>query len=210
MKFIFEKNLPHQEKAVNSIIEVLKDLEISYNNNHLKDFINPKIDLNSLLYLENIQSVMNLNNINLKASRSNIIDILMETGTGKTFTYTKAIFEINRFYGINKFIIIVPSLSIKAGVINFLTNEGAIELFKDEYNKRVNLYILESKKSNKKSKKSFMPNAIKSFVESYKSKDSIEVLLINQGMLNSDTLSKNYDITLFDRFTLILLKHFHR
>ena len=43
----------------------------------------------------------------------------METGTGKTYTYTKNNFDLNKSFGINKFIIIVPTLSIKAGTVNF-------------------------------------------------------------------------------------------
>jgi len=57
----------------------------------------------------------------------------METGTGKTYTYTKTIFEINKLYGINKFVVIVPTLSIKAGTINFLTSESSRNHFKEQY-----------------------------------------------------------------------------
>ena len=42
------------------------------------------------------------------------IDIKMETGTGKTFTQIKTIYELNEKYGFNKFIIVVPTLPIKS------------------------------------------------------------------------------------------------
>ena len=45
---------------------------------------------------------------------------MMETGTGTTYTYTKTIFELNKQYGIFKFIVVIPTLSIKAGTIDFL------------------------------------------------------------------------------------------
>ena len=199
MKFVFERNLPHQTRAVEAIVEVFKDLNIRDEKSYLKDYVNPIIDINSLTYLKNIENLMYKNEIKLKPIKSNIVDIMMETGTGKTYTYTKAMFELNRFYGINKFVVVVPSLSIKAGAINFILSESAREHFKDEYQKSINLYVVDSKKN--KNKKEYMPTSIKSFVEARKSKNSIEVLLINQGMLNSDTLSKNYDRTLFDRFT---------
>jgi len=199
VKFVFERNLPHQKRAVESIVEIFSNLEIKHDNSYLKDFVNPKIDINSLTYLKSIQKIMEYNNIALKPLKSNIIDIMMETGTGKTYTYTKAMFELNRFYGINKFIIIVPSLSIKAGTINFIMNESAKEHFKDEYQKTINLYVLESTKNKKN--KNYLPTSIKSFVEARKNKANIEVLLINQGMLNSDTMLRNYDKTLFDKFT---------
>ena len=44
------------------------------------------------------------------------LDVEMETGTGKTFVYTKTILELNRLYGWSKFIIVVPSIAIREGV----------------------------------------------------------------------------------------------
>lgn len=51
--------------------------------------------------------------------------IEMETGTGKTYVYTKTIFELNRRYGFTKFIIVVPSVAIREGVYKSfeITNE---------------------------------------------------------------------------------------
>ncbi len=45
------------------------------------------------------------------------LDVLMETGTGKTYTYLKTIFELHKEYGLKKFIIILPRVAIKLGVI---------------------------------------------------------------------------------------------
>ena len=42
--------------------------------------------------------------------------IEMETGTGKTYVYTKTIFELNRRYGFTKFVVVVPSVAIREGV----------------------------------------------------------------------------------------------
>jgi len=184
MKFIFERNLPHQKNAVMSIIDIFKNLEIITNQSYINNFINPKINLSSELFLKNIKKVMKTNYIELTPKKTNIIDILMETGTGKTYTYTKTIFELNKYYGINKFIIIVPSLAIKAGVKSFINNDSARIHFKNEYQKTINLYVLESTKNKKNS----LPISIKSFVEAVKNNNTIEVLLINQGMLNSETL----------------------
>ena len=41
--------------------------------------------------------------------------IEMETGTGKTYVYTKTIYELNRLYGFTKFIVVVPSVAIREG-----------------------------------------------------------------------------------------------
>lgn len=55
----------------------------------------------------------------------------METGTGKTYVYTKSMFELHKNYGFNKFIIVVPSLAIKAGAEQFLNEPYARRHFKD-------------------------------------------------------------------------------
>ena len=47
----------------------------------------------------------------------NRLDIMMETGTGKTYVYLKAIFELHKRFGRKKFVIIVPRTSIKLGVM---------------------------------------------------------------------------------------------
>ena len=198
----FERNLPHQIRAVESIINVFNGLNIEYPKDYLKHYINPYIaQINSLQYSLNLTNIMKANGIFLQPKNSNIIDIMMETGTGKTYTYIKSMFELNKYYNITKFILIVPTLSIKAGVINFIKNESAREHFRDEYKKSINLYVVESKKSNK-SKKEDMPSSIKAFVEAKNNPNTIEVLLINQGMLNSNTINKSYDKTLFDKFSI--------
>ena len=126
---------------------------------------------------------------------------MMETGTGKTYTYTKTIFELNKLYGIFKFIVIVPTLSIKAGTIDFLRGASSREHFKEQYDKTINLHIVESKKTKKG--KSYIPTAISSFVEAGKfDKSQIQVMIINAGMINSDTMSKSFDSNLMDEYSV--------
>jgi type III restriction enzyme len=117
----------------------------------------------------------------------------METGTGKTYTYTKTIFELNKNFGIFKFVVIVPTLSIKAGTIDFLKSDSAREHFKELYGKTIKLHIVQSVKS-KKNKKSYMPPAVNSFVNAgVFDKNSIQVMIINAGMINSETMQKSFD-----------------
>jgi type III restriction enzyme len=126
----------------------------------------------------------------------------METGTCKTYTYTKTIFELNKNYGIFKFIVVVPTLSIKAGTINFLKSDSSREHFKEQYGKTLHLHIVESQK-NSKSKKSFIPPAVISFVNAGAfEKNSIQVMIINAGMINSETMQKSFDKSLFDTYTV--------
>ncbi|MFA6756055.1 MAG: type III restriction-modification system endonuclease [Bacilli bacterium] len=204
-EFNFEKNLNHQTQAVNSTVAVFEYLEsikpIGADKNCINTVLNREEPWRR--YSDNIFRTQNSNNIPVKYSESNIIDIMMETGTGKTYTYTKTIFELNKNYGIFKFVVIVPTLSIKAGTIDFLKSESSREHFKEQYGKTIHLHIVESKKGGKKSGKSFMPPAVNSFVTSGNfEKSSIQVMVINAGMINSDTMQKSFDKGLFDKYMI--------
>jgi len=202
--FNFEKNLSHQTHAVESSIAVFENIGLVQPTEADKNYINPAFDfLNDWSYPQNIKIVQESNGLNEPIKRnSSIIDVMMETGTGKTYTYTKTIFELNKQYGIFKFIVVVPTLSIKAGTIDFLKSESSREHFKEQYGKTLHLHIVESQKNNK-SKKSVIPSAVASFVNAGKfEKNSIQVMIINAGMINSETMQKSFDKGLFDKYTV--------
>jgi len=202
--FNFEKNLNHQSHAVESTIAVFENISLVQPTEADKNYINPTFDfLSDWAYPQNLRAIQERNGVNEKIKRnSNIIDIMMETGTGKTYTYTKTIFELNKNYGIFKFIVVVPTLSIKAGTIDFLKSDSSREHFKEQYGKTLHLHIVESQK-NSKSKKSFIPPAVTSFVNAGTfEKNSIQVMIINAGMINSETMQKSFDKGLFDKYTV--------
>ncbi|KAB8287094.1 type III restriction endonuclease [Bifidobacterium ramosum] len=77
------------------------------------------------------------------------LDVEMETGTGKTFVYTKTIFELNRRYGWSKFIIVVPSIAIREGVAKSLslTDDYFYTSGADDgkgYGKHINWFVYNS------------------------------------------------------------------
>ena len=203
--FNFEKNLQHQTQAVKSTVKVFDSLEVEKAKGVDKQFLNPVLNIydSNNTYPKNIIELQKVNNIEGKVNlNSNIIDIMMETGTGKTYTYTKTIFELNKNYGLFKFIVIVPTLSIKAGTIDFLKSDSARAHFKEQYGKTIKLHIVESKKGSK-NKKSFMPPAVNSFVNAgVYEKNSIQVMVINAGMINSETMQKSFDKGIFDKHTI--------
>ncbi len=202
--FNFEKNLNHQSHAVDSTVAVFENINLVQPTEADNNYINPLFNyLSDWAYPQNIKTVQESNGIDEKIKRnSNIIDIMMETGTGKTYTYTKTIFELNKHFSIFKFIVVVPTLSIKAGTIDFLKSESSREHFKEQYSKTLYLHIVESQKSTK-SKKTFIPPAVTSFVNSGNfEKNSIQVMIINAGMINSDTMQKSFDKGLFDKYTI--------
>ncbi|HMU02821.1 MAG TPA: DEAD/DEAH box helicase family protein, partial [Saprospiraceae bacterium] len=214
--FNFEKNLSHQEHAVESTLAVFENLEVHSLSVVDRNFVNPlynRLDKrgngweSQILpfgrYFDNIYARQKRNGVKeMPDPKSNIIDIMMETGTGKTYTYTKTIFELNKHYDIFKFIVVIPTLSIKAGTIDFMKSESSREHFKEQYGKSIQLHIVESQK-NSKSKKSYLPSAVTSFVNAGNfDKQSIQVLVINAGMINSDTMQKSFDKGLFDKYTV--------
>jgi len=127
---------PHQEKAINATIDIFQGQPKQ--ENQFDIFDGEAVCSNELLLspdaiLENLNEVQKLNDI----EASNILESLdfsieMETGTGKTFVYIKTILELYAKYGWGKYIIIVPSIAIKEGVLNSL--ESMKNHFKDEFN----------------------------------------------------------------------------
>lgn len=202
--FTFEKNLPHQEAGINAVMSLFVGAEpVSATDTTTKLLANPELQISDPQYYANIKAVQDFNGIeHTKAyyDCSNIIDVSMETGTGKTYTYAKTMYDLNKAFGLNKFIVIVPTLSIKAGTVNFLKSEALKEHFRDDYEREIKTYVVESKKSAKKSAKISMPQSIYDFVNANSvSKKYIHVLIINSGMINSDSLQKDkYDTGLFN------------
>ena len=105
---------------------------------------------NALIRLANDKILSNINEIqansNLHESESLdnsmgrvSLDVEMETGTGKTYVYTRTMFELNKVYGWNKFIIVVPSIAIREGVKKSL--EQTQEHFMDLYGKKIRFFI---------------------------------------------------------------------
>ena len=132
------------------------------------------------------------------------IDIKMETGTGKTYVYTRAMYELHQKYGIFKFIIVVPSLAIKEGTKNFITSDYARQHFSCFFpNKRIELQTVNAGDFvNKKGKRKNIPAALTQFCEATKNeKNTIQCLLLSdKGFLdrNDSALFKDdYDQTLF-------------
>ncbi|MGY6525123.1 type III restriction-modification system endonuclease [Vibrio parahaemolyticus] len=202
--FTFEKNLPHQQTGVDAVTTVFLGAEPKQSNDAtLRILANPELELSDAQYYSNIKMVHEYNRIDHIPehynAKSNIIDVSMETGTGKTYTYTKTMFDLNKSFGINKFIVVVPTLSIKAGTVNFLKSDALKEHFRDDYEREIKTYVVESQKSSGKNTKTYMPQAIHDFVEASNfNKSYIHVLIINSGMINSKSLTETYDVGLLD------------
>lgn len=127
------------------------------------------------------------------------IDIKMETGTGKTYVYTRMMYDLHQKYGLFKFVIAVPTPSIKEGTRSFITSDYAKQHFSEFYgNTRVQLNVINAGDFKTGSGRHVFPAQLSEFVEATRqNKHQIEVLLINQGMLHSPSMrNKDYDQTL--------------
>ncbi|WP_435250584.1 type III restriction-modification system endonuclease (plasmid) [Vibrio sp. nBUS_14] len=201
--FTFEKNLPHQKAGVDSVLSMFVGAEPQLDDDQsIRMLANPELVITKQQRSLNIKKIHEFNNIEHTKEyyndNSNVIDVSMETGTGKTYTYTKTMFELNKAFGINKFIIIVPTLSIKAGTVNFLKSDALKDHFR-ETDRELKTYVVESKKSSKRNTKSYIPQAVHDFVEANNfNKKYIHVLVINSGMVTSPSMTEVYDRGLLD------------
>ena len=202
--FHFERDLPHQTAAVEAVLHALRDIACDKPPQAFQNGVMRLADCLPQLR-QNIASIQQQNGVKpspqpVAFDAGNLIfDIAMETGTGKTYAYAKTLFALNEQLGLNKFIVAVPRVAIKAGAVSFLTSAAAREHFKLDYaGRELKVYEVMSQKAGK-AKKSRMPQAVLDFCRADNGKE-IHVLVINSGMINSPTLQAAVDTALFDAF----------
>lgn len=131
-------------------------------------------ELNDQLILENLQKIQRANQIQPSdrlEGRSNgyNLTIEMETGVGKTYTYIRTMYELNRAYGWSKFIVVVPSIAIREGV--YKSFEMTQEHFAEEYGKKIRFFIYNSARLTE--------------IDRFASDSSINVMIINSQAFNA-------------------------
>ena len=97
------------------------------------------------------------------------LTIEMETGVGKTYTYIKTIYELNKHYGWSKFIVVVPSIAIREGV--YKSFQMTQEHFAEEYGKKIRFFIYNSSQLTE--------------IDRFASDSSINVMIINSQAFNA-------------------------
>ncbi|WP_120892293.1 type III restriction-modification system endonuclease [Helicobacter pylori] len=135
MKIKF-KRLDYQEKCLNQILGVFKGIDLREPENDIQRIANPVFETEALknVLLENIEDLRSEPKItqgSVGIEKSLNCDILMETGTGKTFCFLECVYALHKNYGLSKFIVLVPSNAIKLGVLKSI--EITREFFKSEY-----------------------------------------------------------------------------
>lgn len=128
-------------------------------------------ELNDRLILEHIQTIQRTNQIKpstMLEGRFNLT-VEMETGVGKTYTYIKTMYELNRAYGWSKFIVVVPSIAIREGV--YKSFQVTQEHFAEEYGKKIRFFIYNSSQLTE--------------IDRFASDSSINVMIINSQAFNA-------------------------
>jgi len=151
-----------------------------------------------------LQTDMYANPILQNAGNENgFIDCKMETGTGKTYVYTRLMYELHKKYGLFKFVIIVPSLAIKEGTKNFINSDYARQHFAKFFqNTKLELQVINAGDFEAKKGRKSIPSHIATFCEATRNEqNTIQCLLISdKGHLDKSSTSlfkSDYDQTLF-------------
>ena len=175
MKLSFESNLRYQQEAIQSVVNLFEgqnaeESGYTYSLNesgalNLIDGIANRLMLSDTQILSNLQKIQAHNEL----PESEVLDgmhfsVEMETGTGKTYVYLRTIYELNRKYRFKKFVIVVPSVAIREGVLKNLqiTHEHFQSLYD---NIPVRYYVYDSSRIS----------ALRGFATG----DNIEILVIN-------------------------------
>ncbi len=177
MKIKFER-LEYQEKAVDSIIDIFANINFKRPKYHITNRYFDKNANNRDNIKKNIKKIREKNSIEageVKFFDDDLtIDILMETGTGKTFTFVESIYKLNQSYKLSKFIILVPSSAIREGTLKNLNITK--EFFYREYSKNISIFNYNEK-------------TISNFINN--SNENISILISTYQSFNKATNSIN-------------------
>lgn len=173
MKFKLE-NPQHQMTAIRSVVDIFRGMERNtYDNAHNEDIHMNVCSLSSQQIQDNIQSIILGNSVpEAQAFLVNENDacIEMETGTGKTLTYLQTAYELFRQYGLSKFIVLVPSVPIRQGVID--TFENFKEQLSDKYDVTPDVFVYDSSKI--------------SLLHDFITSDNLQIMVLTMASFNSE------------------------
>ena len=174
MKLSFEPNLQYQREAIQAVVELFEgqaqdesvfQYDLSELQASLIDGVGNDLVLSEEQILSNLRRVQQQNEITPSEQLDGMhFSIEMETGTGKTYVYLRTIYELNKQYGFKKFVIVVPSVPIREGVLKNLqiTHEHFQTLYD---NTPIRFYVYDRNKISQ--------------LRGFAAGDNIEVLVIN-------------------------------
>lgn len=186
MTLRYTSDLPHQQSAINDVLELFDGQSRQEDSFSIFDgeaAVDNRLSIDETVILSNLQALQTQNTIEpSKALESLDFSIEMETGTGKTYVYIKTILELSVRYGWKKFLIVVPSIAIREGVLSSL--ESMEEHFWDELSVRYNHFEYSSERLNE----------LKHFIRD----DAIQIMVTTlDGFKRQNTLMQRGDLENF-------------
>lgn len=196
MKLHFEPNLQFQLDAIEAICDLFKGQEscrsvftVTMPTEEQRDFLlqSNALGIGNKLQLLDEEVLTNLREIQLRnglrpddSLRSMNFTVEMETGTGKTYVYLRTILELNKRFGFNKFVIVVPSIAIKEGVYKSLqiTQEHLRSLYANE---PYEYFLYDSGKLGQ--------------VRNFATSSSIQIMVVTVGAINKKDVNNLYKET---------------
>ena len=179
MKFKFTKNLDYQLDAIDAAVGIfdtgknVAKKEGDFVLQNVRAIIGNELEVDENRILRNVQALQDQNKIEPKIEKIESLDfsVEMETGTGKTYVYLRTILELNQKYGLKKFIILVPSVAIREGVLK--TIEQTKEHFREIYNTNFGYFAYDSDKLSQ--------------VRDYIQSNDIQIMIMTIQSFNADT-----------------------
>jgi len=190
MKIQFDSQQPYQLDAINAVVDVFDgqplaqgqfNLALGFNGNMTEMGFGNQLELSPEEILANLQTIQERNEIELVEPGEDHplqygmnFSVEMETGTGKTYIYLRTIHELNARYGFTKFIIVVPGVPIREGVLNTLkiTKEHWQNLYG---NQPIDSWVYNSKRVSN----------LRQFANS----NQVQILVINIDAFNKKDIS---------------------
>lgn len=202
MKLHFDSKQEYQINAIESVVKLFEGQPLSKSEFELTNIVNGlgfaelgfgnQLNISHVDVLSNLKVIQKENEIeestkldhitytDINESKEEVqintaypnFTIEMETGTGKTYVYLRTIYELNKLYGFTKFVIVVPSIAIREGVLkNLEITDDHLQLL---YNRPpINYYVYDSKR---------LPQ-----LKTFATNNAIQILIINIDSFTKDT-----------------------
>ena len=166
MKLTFEPNLKYQRQAIDAVVGLFEGQLPDDADPGFSGVIGNRFDLSDRQILANLRNVQAANELALSKELDGGMhfSVEMETGTGKTYVYLRTIYELNIKYGFKKFVIVVPSIPVREGVLKNLqiTHRHFQTLYS---NTPARYYVYDRSKVSQ--------------IRGFAASDNIEILVIN-------------------------------
>lgn len=189
MKLKFDPCLQYQQDAVSAVVGVFEGQPfaqteaVTFQSIEIGGLFHTELGLGNRLslpdeeLLKNVQRIQEANEIEkVAALQGRDFSVEMETGTGKTYVYLRTVFELNKTYGFKKFIIVVPSVAIREGVLKSI--DMTKEHFQSLYNKApFDHFVYDSKRLGK--------------VRQFATSNQIQIMVINIQSFQKDVADKD-------------------